>query len=44
MIVTKKDLNIEHRFISIGVVRIMTKEQYNGIGTSVGLWIYLWVS
>ena len=26
-----------------GVVRIMTKKQYNGTGAEVGLWIWEWV-
>ena len=43
MIVTKKGLNIEHRFVSIGVHENHDKEQFNGTGTSVGLWIYQWV-
>ena len=37
MIVKRKDLNIEHGFISIGGHKNHDKEQFNSTGTSVGL-------
>ena len=40
----EKDLNIEHRLISIGGRESHDKEQFNGTGTGVGLQIYQWVS
>ena len=39
----KKRLNIEHRLVSIGVHENRDKEQFNGTGTDVSLWIYRWV-
>ena len=43
MIVTKKELNIEHKLVSIGGHENHDKEQFNGIGTNVDLQIYQWV-
>ena len=37
VIVTKKWLNIEPKFVSIGVHENHDKEQFNGTGTEVGL-------
>ena len=43
MIVNKKNLNIEYRFISIGGCESHDKEQFNNTSIGVGLWIYQWV-
>ena len=37
MIVIKKKLNIEHKFISIGGCENHDKEQFNGTGAEVDL-------
>ena len=34
---------MEHRLVSIGVRENHDKEQFNGTGAEVGLWIYEWV-
>ena len=34
---------MEHRLVSIGGCENRDKEQFNGIGTDVGLQIYQWV-
>ena len=45
MIVTKKSLNMENRFISIDDCENHDKEkEYNGLDTGVGLRIYQWVN
>ena len=43
MIMTKDELNIEHKFVSIVNHENHDKEQFNGTGTNVGLQIYEWV-
>ena len=43
VIVTNKELNIGHRFVSIGGCENHDKEQFNSTGTNVGLQIYWWV-
>ena len=43
MIMTKGELNIEHKFVSIVNHENHNKEQFNGTSAEVGLWIYMWV-
>ena len=43
MIMTKNELNIEHRLVSIGARENHDKEQFNGAGTDVGLQSSRWV-
>ena len=39
----EKELNIEHKFVSMGGRENHDKEQFNGTGAKVGLRIYEWV-
>ena len=43
MIMTKDELNIEHKFISIVGHENHDKEQFNSTNAKVGLRIYAWV-